>query len=523
MAKLEEVNLNIDCNFNYLKGSYIQMSRVIAMYLPQFHRTTENDAWWGEGFTDWVSAKKAKPLFDGHYQPHIPLNDYYYNLLDKETMLWQSNLMHKYGIDGICMYHYWFKNGRRALEKPEQNLLEWKDIDMPFCFCWANESWARSWSNIKNTNAWNIADAVEERVGDGILLLQEYGSRNDWEEHFEYLLPYFKDERYIKLNGKPVFLFYKTNEIGCVNEMIDCWKCMAKENNLPGIYFVGNMVDEYENNNLDACVYIEPGHAIGNSMELLYHDGITRLSYSGIWNTILSDPGSVMNTYFGGIVGYDDSPRRGIKGKVIENSTPELFGGFLAELIAKNAARGNEYIFINAWNEWGEGMHLEPDVKYGYKYLEKVKLAKESYVDLIPYYSQIKRQISDDRNEKFELYLNDLDMWMGNREKGKTIGKWLLSKGYHSIAVYGYGIMGRHLISEIQRTDGIDIKYIVEKRKEAVDIDYPVFYPDENLTPVDVILVSSYFYWDEIVKDLSLKENVLPLRDVIHEIAVEKR
>lgn len=124
------------------------LMKIFTMYLPQFHRTLENDAWWGEGFTDWVSTKNVAPLFSGHVQPRIPLNSNYYDLTEKETMKWQAELMHQYGIDGMCIYHYWFKDGRKVLEKPAENLLKWKDIDMPFCFYWANESWARSWSNV---------------------------------------------------------------------------------------------------------------------------------------------------------------------------------------------------------------------------------------------------------------------------------------------------------------------------------------------------------------------------------------
>ena len=138
--------------------------KVIAMYLPQFHKVKENDEWWGDGFTDWVSARQAVPLFDDHYQPHIPQNRNYYDLTDKKTILWQAELMKKYGVDGVCMYHYWFKDGRKILEKPAENLLQWKDVNMPYCFCWANETWARSWSNIKG-NVWSNLSEPMKREG----------------------------------------------------------------------------------------------------------------------------------------------------------------------------------------------------------------------------------------------------------------------------------------------------------------------------------------------------------------------
>lgn len=127
--------------------------RVIAMYLPQFHRVKENDIWWGEGFTEWTSVRSAERLFPGHEQPHVPLHGNYYDLLQPETMRWQAELMKRFGVDGMCFYHYYFKDGRKILEKPAENLLQWKDIDMPFCFSWANESWVRSWSRLSKVSA----------------------------------------------------------------------------------------------------------------------------------------------------------------------------------------------------------------------------------------------------------------------------------------------------------------------------------------------------------------------------------
>ena len=174
--------------------------KILAKYLPQFHRTRENDAWWGEGFTEWTAVKKAAPLFEGHDQPRVPKDENYYDLLQKETMLWQASLMEKYGIDGMCIYHYWFKDGRQVLEKPAENLLRWKEVPMPFCFCWANETWARSWSKIQNKNHWSdIYEQKKSNGSSGILLDQKYGREPEWKAHFEYLLPFFRDERYIKV------------------------------------------------------------------------------------------------------------------------------------------------------------------------------------------------------------------------------------------------------------------------------------------------------------------------------------
>ena len=173
--------------------------KTIAMYLPQFYRTPENDEWWGDGFTDWTAMSKAKPLFKGHKQPKFPLHNYQYDLLKKETLLWQEKLMKQYHVYGLCFYHYWFKNGRKVLEKPAENLLKWKDIEIPFCFSWANESWGRSWSNLANTNIWaSNFETHKEHIGNGILLEQDYGEKEEWIEHFNYLLPFFEDERWVK-------------------------------------------------------------------------------------------------------------------------------------------------------------------------------------------------------------------------------------------------------------------------------------------------------------------------------------
>ena len=140
--------------------------RTLAMYLPQFHKTRENDEWWGSGFTDWTTVRSAEKLFGGHNQRREPLNDYYYDLLEKSTMQWQAKTAAEYGINGFCFYHYYFKRGRRVLEKPAENLLEWTDISMPFCFCWANETWARTWSNVTYANAWS--EKFERKEGRAI-------------------------------------------------------------------------------------------------------------------------------------------------------------------------------------------------------------------------------------------------------------------------------------------------------------------------------------------------------------------
>ena len=193
--------------------------RIIAFYLPQFHDIPENDEWWGKGFTEWVNVKKAKPLFEGHAQPRVPLNNNYYNLLDDNIKIWQSEIAQKHGIYGFCYYHYWF-NGKLLLEEPMEQMLKNKEITIPFCICWANEQWTKAW------------------VGENkVLIAQKYGDKNEWAEHFYYLLPFLKDERYIYEKGKPLVVIYRPNIIPCLNEMLDYWVELAKKNGLNGITF----------------------------------------------------------------------------------------------------------------------------------------------------------------------------------------------------------------------------------------------------------------------------------------------
>ena len=212
--------------------------KIIAFYLPQFHNIPENDEWWGNGFTEWTNVKKAKPLYEGHMQPRVPLGGNYYNLLDDNVKIWQADLAKKYGVYGFCYYHYWF-NGKMLLEKPMEQMLANKEVDIPFCICWANEPWTKAW------------------VGDErkLLIAQEYGQEEEWKQHFMYLLPFFKDERYITKDGKPLFVFYRPDIVPCMKEMIETWDKLAKENGLSGITFAFQSGDYDWNNSKEAKLF----------------------------------------------------------------------------------------------------------------------------------------------------------------------------------------------------------------------------------------------------------------------------
>lgn len=355
--------------------------RVIALYLPQFHAIPENDEWWGKGFTDWVNVMKAIPLFDGHQQPRIPLDGNYYDLSQTDAIRWQAQLAKKYNVYGFCFYHYWF-NGKLLLEKPAELLLASKKIDTHYCFSWANEPWARTWDG----------------KGHKVLMPQAYGTETDWERHFQYLLPFFLDERYIKEANCPMFIIYKSSSIPCAAEMMECWNTLAKEAGFEGIHFVETLRDgscDMRPLPFKARMEFEP---IRTNMQ----QGPIRLNYKRIrrrlikaWNNIfhcqipLNKPfrfadvarrsvelQSPEGTYGGIFVGWDNTPRRGLAGTIVLPPTKAEFKAYLSAKLAQTQdTYHTDYLFINAWNEWAEGTVLEPDEAHRYEYLEAIKEA----------------------------------------------------------------------------------------------------------------------------------------------------
>lgn len=359
--------------------------KIIAFYLPQFHAIPENDVWWGKGFTDWVNVKKAKPLFKGHQQPREPLEDNYYDLSDPESIRRQADLARQYGVDGFCFYHYWF-GGKLLLQKPAELLLQHRDIDLPFCFSWANEPWARTWDGKAHQ----------------ILIDQSYGGSQDWEAHFAYLLPFFKDERYMKIDSAPVFLVYKSQSIPCAREMMDCWNRLAMQAGFNGIHFVETLRDNSTDSRdlpFRARVEFEPANILnGISTFRLYANRARRttvsilnkllhrqkplskvLQFSDIAKASLHTP-QPEGTWGGVFAGWDNSPRRGLSATIISAPTKEQFKSYLQAKIDKTVNQYHtDHIFVNAWNEWAEGTVLEPDKLNGYHYLEAIKEVKDEH------------------------------------------------------------------------------------------------------------------------------------------------
>lgn len=494
--------------------------KVLAMYLPQFHRVAENDEWWGEGYTEWTAVKKGEKLFPGHDQPRVPMRHNYYDLLKKETMQWQTELMKKYNVYGMCFYHYYFQGGRKILEKPAENLLRWKDIDMPFCFSWANETWARTWSKLTGTNTWNSREEkVSETEDDGILLKQEYGGEKDWENHFHYLLPFFEDIRYIKVENKPVFIIYKPDEISCLPQMMEKWNQLAKEHGMDGIYFVGT---NSERDGFQAYLRQET-YCLDNSCSKFSAD------YSEICNGIIKKalfPDE--RCYLCGVVGYDDTPRRGRAGNVITNASPDQFYRLMCTLLYLAEQRKHKFIFVNAWNEWGEGMYLEPDERFGYGYLEALSKALDTYKDMVGSVKKELDEIAENLPQKKEpgdssavyrrnaCFMRLFDKWLRIKEEGRQLNSYFKEKGYRNVAIYGIGMAGKHLLADLKGT-GIKVVYGIDRQGKQLNYPFPVYTIEEQIPEADVVVVTVTYEFDSIYKELRarLGSRIVSLEEIV--------
>lgn len=353
--------------------------QLVSFYLPQFHEIPENNDAWGNGFTEWTNVKKSRALFAGHRQPRVPLGDRYYDLLDPGTLEWQARTAHKYGIDCFCFYHYWFR-GRMVLERPVEMLRKNGALPLQYCFAWANEPW---------TKTWHGAGGNRE-----ILIPQTYGKEDEWEAHYRYFLPYFRDGRYLKKDGKPVLLVYKLQNIPFYNDMIRYWKRRAEGDGFGGIYlismknpgsrahasiYVDGTVD-FEPNNTKAAKLAGGGTLLTpvEGKSLLHNRfAVKRIRY-GELNREMLKRAHGQGEYRTLFVDYDDTPRRGSRGVVTFGSTPGRFARYLKKGLELAQAEGNGYFFINAWNEWGESNYLEPDRRNGYAYLEAVREVRDT-------------------------------------------------------------------------------------------------------------------------------------------------
>lgn len=508
--------------------------KTIAMYLPQYHQIPENDEWWGEGYTDWTAVKTAERYFEGQNQPRIPLNENYYDLSNKASLLWQADLMKKYNVGGLCFYHYYFKNGRKVLEKPAEILLYNKDIEMPFCFCWANDPWARSWSKMANTNQW--AEKFETTIKEQkeVLLEQDYGAEAEWEEHFKYLLPFFEDDRYIKIEDKPLFIFYRPESVGPLEDMINYFDSRIKEHGFKGICFWGANVSK-PMVGLEGILFIHASayfnvDITGMFLQQKRINNIRTYSYDDVWNNIIGSPDiHGIKTFFGGIVDQDDTPRRGKLGFCLTDVTPDKFKHYFYRLVVKNMFYKNPFVFIDAWNEWGEGSYLEPDSVNGYAYLEAVKevmdICNDDLFDAEKEWDKIKPDKSNNMNDlaiakelkKYKQFYRILNNWMILKEKNYSIADYLKYKGYSTIAIYGFMALGNHLYQELVNSD-VKISTIIDRREGLKCKGIDIVTPGCEIINVDAIIVTPVCEYVEIKRNLGAFTNahILSIEEVVN-------
>lgn len=348
--------------------------RLLAFYLPQFHPIAENDRWFGRGFTEWTSVTRAKPLFRGHDQPRLPADLGFYDLRLPETRQAQADLARAAGIEGFCYYHYWFA-GRRVLERPFTEVLGSGKPDFPFCLIWANVDWTAVWIGDRNR----------------VLVAQEYLGPAEEEAHFRFLLSAFRDPRYIRVEGKPLFIVFRPDKLPDAAGLLAHWRSLACQCGLPGIFAVGFATDDSatipagfdgvilharvgaQTLEMDRCRsaagrrWVRMRRRLTGIPRVYRYDEYCRLYRFTGEETVHQYPCVVPN--------WDNTPRYGSRGFVLQGSTPALFRVQLDQTLHRVADRPDEHrlVFIKSWNEWAEGNYLEPDRRYGMAYLDAVR------------------------------------------------------------------------------------------------------------------------------------------------------
>lgn len=333
--------------------------KALAFYLPQFHQFKENDEWWGEGFTEWTNTKKSKPHFEGHYQPREPHDDIgYYKLDNIETIKSQVSLAKKHGIYGFCFYYYWF-SGKRLMEKPVDMLLEHPEIDFPFCFCWANENWTRTWDGSENE----------------ILIKQDYSDEDNYRFVYD-LKKYIDDKRYIRLDGKPIIMIYNPTQIPNLKKLISEWRKCAQDIGIGELYIMTKddlARDDFKNMEFADAEFDFVPNGMGHPGCMVTGlDTPKAFDYTQMVDDIehlYTEHFPLKPFYYSCTMGWDNSARRKENYRIYYRYSLKAFYKWLRIIIKQTRLRNpsdRRFVFINAWNEWAEGTYLEPDKKYGY-------------------------------------------------------------------------------------------------------------------------------------------------------------
>ncbi len=359
--------------------------RPIAIYLPQFHPTPYNDMWWGKGFTEWTNVVKAKPFFKGQYQPQIPTDLGFYDLRLEANRIAQAELAKEFNIYGFCYYHYWFK-GKRLLNEPLDGILKSKLPDFPFCLFWANETWSRDWIGLEKD----------------ILIEQTYSEEDDF-QHINWLINVFKDSRYIKVGKRPLFIIYRPTYFPDISKTLNIFRSECSKNGIENPYLVASNSHTGDTDirefGFDCIINFEPQLSV---LPYFLNDECSfKKLKNNFKNGVLSSKLKVYDYEYAHklmlernfsypyfpctFVNWDNTPRRGKNGIIIHNSSPIKFQHFLEIHIQKlkemNFSTEENFIFINAWNEWAEGNYLEPNDRNGLSYLQAVKSAIQKYIN----------------------------------------------------------------------------------------------------------------------------------------------
>lgn len=354
--------------------------KAIAMYLPQFHPIPENDRWWGKGFTEWTNVTRAVPQFPGHAQPHLPADLGFYDLRLPESREQQAELARHYGIHGFCYYHYWL-HGRRLLHRPIDEVLETGQPRFPFCLCWANHNWTRNWD-----------DSTRE------LLIEQRYSLQDHLEHFRWLARVFLDDRYIRVDGKPLFLILRASAVRHLDQMVDLWREQAHRLGV-GELFLAEFESPYpmeradpRRKGLDAVVEFQPDFfaLLGNAARCALAEvpslasgagdhGVNHhvFDYEKMVRLMLAKERPPYRMFPSVTPSWDNTPRLRNQAIIVHGSTPQVYESWLGTMVKEELAfgTGDRVVFLNAWNEWAEGNHLEPCRRWGHAYLEATRRA----------------------------------------------------------------------------------------------------------------------------------------------------
>jgi lipopolysaccharide biosynthesis protein len=345
-------------------------ARAIAFYLPQFHPIPENDEWWGPGFSEWTNAARARPLFPGHVQPHLPADLGFYDLRLGEAREAQADLARHYGVEAFCYWHYWFA-GRRILERPYTEMLESRRPDFPFCLAWANQTWSGTWYG----------------HADRILIEQTYPGHKDDRRHFKHVLPAFRDPRYLRVDGRPVFYLFRPELHPDPAGFVDRWQSMAAEAGLGGLYLLAEVSDllgsgpkypSFEADGFDGGVYVRIPATTDRWSVLKMRATRKLLRWPEHYEFASEWPRPTLNgdrVYPCVYPNWDNTPRSGRQGLVITGSSPASFATHVAAAADYLSARppGRRLLFVKSWNEWAEGNYLEPDLEDGHGFLQALQ------------------------------------------------------------------------------------------------------------------------------------------------------